>query len=241
MKTKEWIEENYLNGKMSFFELMQELELTKSSTYRMLKKMGIVKRKTKSKTDISKEILERLYVKELLSIEEIAEKFKVSKDTIKDKCSIFGLKRGWSYLKTESYKDKCFPTHTNDSKSKMSAAKLKEGTHYVRGKFGSSDRRYVHRRIAEESIGRKLGANEVVHHKDQNRQNNHPENLIVLEREAHQALHIVLRKRLLLNQELWLRENLFEFYEVINGNYQNSETFERWYGHESCISAMGQN
>ena len=54
---------------------------------------------------------------------------------------------------------------------------------------GEHKGRSQHRVIAEEVIGRKLGSDEVVHHKDHNRSNNDPKNLEVMSRAAHTSLH----------------------------------------------------
>ncbi len=51
---------------------------------------------------------------------------------------------------------------------------------------------FLHRQIAEELIGRKLNTNEVVHHLDENPQNNDLTNLIVLSRYLHGKLHLYL-------------------------------------------------
>lgn len=53
---------------------------------------------------------------------------------------------------------------------------------------------YMHRRLAEEILGRKLSSNEVVHHLDFNPQNSVPENLIVLSRSNHNKLHSFIAK-----------------------------------------------
>jgi len=50
-----------------------------------------------------------------------------------------------------------------------------------------------HRVIAEEVIGRKLRKDEVVHHADGDRHNNKPENLIVMSKSNHRALHNAIR------------------------------------------------
>lgn len=48
---------------------------------------------------------------------------------------------------------------------------------------------YVHIIVAEEKIGRLLKDGEVVHHKDENKFNNNPENLEVLTKFQHSKLH----------------------------------------------------
>lgn len=52
---------------------------------------------------------------------------------------------------------------------------------------------HMHRRIAEDLLGRKLDKNEVVHHVDENPKNNSIENLWVLSRHNHVLLHKFLR------------------------------------------------
>jgi len=47
----------------------------------------------------------------------------------------------------------------------------------------------AHRAIAEKKVGRKLGPNEVVDHKDEDKANNAPANLDVKSRGAHTAQH----------------------------------------------------
>lgn len=51
--------------------------------------------------------------------------------------------------------------------------------------------RHLHRVIAEQKLGRPLVPGEIVHHDDENKQNNDPKNLIVLPNQAeHARLHI---------------------------------------------------
>ena len=50
-------------------------------------------------------------------------------------------------------------------------------------------KRALHRVIVEESLGRTLGTDEVVHHVDHDRLNNAPDNLVVLSRSEHTRLH----------------------------------------------------
>lgn len=53
---------------------------------------------------------------------------------------------------------------------------------------------YEHRVVAEEFLGRPLRTDEEVHHLDENKVNNHPENLLVLTQSQHQKLHGWMRR-----------------------------------------------
>jgi len=55
--------------------------------------------------------------------------------------------------------------------------------------------RHEHRVIAEQLVGRPLRSDEHVHHRDEDKQNNDPENLLVLQAKEHVALHAKLRRR----------------------------------------------
>jgi len=47
----------------------------------------------------------------------------------------------------------------------------------------------AHRAAGERKAGRKLGPNEIVHHKDENKDNNAPDNLVLVDRAQHTASH----------------------------------------------------
>lgn len=53
---------------------------------------------------------------------------------------------------------------------------------------------YEHILVAEEMLGRELYPDEVVHHLDETKTNNHPYNLLVLSRSQHVKLHHWLKK-----------------------------------------------
>lgn len=48
---------------------------------------------------------------------------------------------------------------------------------------------YEHRLVAQQKIGRRLRKGELVHHIDENKQNNHPDNLMVIVGNAHHFVH----------------------------------------------------
>jgi hypothetical protein len=55
--------------------------------------------------------------------------------------------------------------------------------------------RHEHRVVAEALAGRPLKPDEHVHHRDENKHNNFPENLMVLSVKEHLALHATQRRR----------------------------------------------
>lgn len=59
--------------------------------------------------------------------------------------------------------------------------------------LNSGGKVYYHRHLASIKEGRWLTSEEHVHHKDEDKQNNLPDNLLVLSREEHGRLHAVLR------------------------------------------------
>lgn len=59
-----------------------------------------------------------------------------------------------------------------------------------RGYFRDKDGEFVHRKVVEHKIGRKLiKQHEVIHHIDLDKFNNNPNNLIVLTKSTHASLH----------------------------------------------------
>lgn len=80
---------------------------------------------------------------------------------------------------------------SNISKAKsgkgVGLSKKKDG--YVQITMGENKGRGLHVVIMEEKIGRKLFANECVHHIDHNKHNNNIENLALMTRSEHAALH----------------------------------------------------
>ena len=78
---------------------------------------------------------------------------------------------------------------------------VKDSNGYVmikkRGHHRGTKQDYVKRSVlvAEKKIGRLLKDNEVVHHLDFNKENDNPNNLLVIDRIEHVSLHHTLRKR----------------------------------------------
>ena len=81
---------------------------------------------------------------------------------------------------------------TEETKAKLSLARFGSGEGKAYRKLKG---RHVHRTVAEKMLGRKLRPGEVVHHKDGNKQNNTPENLLVLpSQKEHAKLHMAEKR-----------------------------------------------
>lgn len=107
-----------------------------------------------------------------------------------------GIRRGQIYA-YYTCGDECQLAHTQklynaeigrNNAHKISAWRLQhwEGvsTHYRK-----VDGRHEHRVVAEQKYGRKLTRDDIVHHIDGNRRNNHPDNLVVITRAEHCHIH----------------------------------------------------
>lgn len=74
-----------------------------------------------------------------------------------------------------------------ETRRKLREARLDSGEGKTYSKYYG---RHTHRVVAEKKLGRKLRKGEIVHHKDNNKRNNDPDNLEVLESQAeHARLH----------------------------------------------------
>ncbi|MFO5742549.1 HNH endonuclease, partial [Klebsiella pneumoniae] len=65
---------------------------------------------------------------------------------------------------------------------------------------------YEHRVVGEDTIGRSLYDDEEVHHLDENKLNNHPDNLLILPQSQHLKLHAWM-KRLAIDPSNYLTYN----------------------------------
>jgi hypothetical protein len=75
----------------------------------------------------------------------------------------------------------------------------------------TGERYSQHRAIAEWRLGRPLEPGEVVHHQDEDRENDHPDNLMVLPNQsAHMALHWFQRREARGVIHLWPLEEWLE-------------------------------
>ena len=80
----------------------------------------------------------------------------------------------------------CSQKCAKSSRIKPEGSKRKDG--YVRVTI-DGERRYLHRHVAEQKLGRKLRKKEHVHHIDGDKSNNHPDNLEIIEGTKHARYH----------------------------------------------------
>jgi len=87
---------------------------------------------------------------------------------------------------------------------------LKDKTHsksFNRTGNGVKTHVYEHHVIAEEILGRELTGDEVVHHLDNNKTNNSPDNLLILMKAQHTKLHGWLNKNIVIPKPKQLIRN----------------------------------
>lgn len=156
---------------------------------------------------VDKETLTRLYITDGLSLKDVAAALGMNYSAvraamIREQVPIRSKHDGilaqihkWSTCKVGRKRP-----HTQATKDRMreSAGKRWSGkakgtritsSGYVEYTTGPHKGRSVHDVFMEQKIGRPLQPNEVVHHDDEDRQNNAEENLFLMTRSEHAALH----------------------------------------------------
>lgn len=81
----------------------------------------------------------------------------------------------------------CLQTYAAGFSAVIQKARRGTGTKHRYVKFNG---RHEHRVMAEVKLGRPLMRGEIVHHKDDNGKNNHPDNLDIITQSKHIKLHL---------------------------------------------------
>lgn len=153
----------------------------------------VKKRGRTSYIHIDKELLKKLYFEERLPFAIIAKKLGVGKRTVIHKFQLYGFKsRGLA----EAIKISTRKTTRKGSRSNLfkTGTRLKTGYLQILCKdhpdADESGYVFVHRLLASFKIGRHIDSEEQVHHIDGDINNNRLENLQVLSRSEHMAIHM---------------------------------------------------
>lgn len=231
--TKEYLQREYIEKGRTALSIMEETGITQSTLTRRMKKFGLIKRKITPTYNINPDWLREQYLIKLRAVEDIAEEVGCSGHLIKELCSVNNFYRDNKYRQTDEGRAKHSRVRSEEECKKQGDALLKLEDGYTRRRMGSR-RQYIHRAIVEETLGRLLGPNEVVHHIDQDKTNHHPSNLLVLTRVTHQILHLTMRIKPGLDQISFLNDNNFKYEVLPEERYHLSDTFRKWIEQVRC-------
>ena len=195
LRSKEWLYEEYVVKCRTGIAIAEEIGCNKATVYRALKRLGIEERPHTSKYEKlnDKNWLINAYVNDGRSLNDIAREVGSTPGNIKSHIDVLGVK-------TRTNKEVA-KTGKGVDASNWKGGRRKAGNYtyvYAPDHPQAIKTGYVmeHRLVAEQSIGRLLKPNEVVHHKDGDGQNNKPENLEVLTRSEHVQRHFDAVKEL---------------------------------------------
>lgn len=204
--TKESIEHLYYTQKLTLKECCQELGIKSPITLRKwMKKLGIKTRNVNRLKSLEYKLgmtdnelkvkLETMYYQENKSLSKIATEFGVTHTAISKKFEKFGIKK----LDTITAKT-VFGSGENNGNWK-GGKRVQNGYYMVRcpeHPKATLGYIYEHRLVMEQYLGRYLKKDEIVHHKNRNKQDNRLENLEILTPSEHNRVH---RKEL--NKSRW--------------------------------------
>lgn len=99
---------------------------------------------------------------------------------------------------------------------------------------GTQGHVYEHRLLAEKVVGRQLTKNEIVHHKDGNKQNNSLDNLEVLSKYEHQRVHAQERALKISGDANKMRCAYCKEYDLPSNMYVRKTIYQAW--HRECAN-----
>lgn len=159
---------------------------------------------------IDTDAMKRMYLVEMKSIPDVAAFFNITKSTARSRLLSAGVElrsradgvrasrhklgnhaRGKTRVFTDSWKANLKAAILDSDRVKNAAGtRVKDG--YIEFTTGVHKGRGIHVVLMEQSIGRRLKKNEVVHHRDEDKGNNNFDNLQLMTRAEHAALHAIL-------------------------------------------------
>jgi hypothetical protein len=106
------------------------------------------------------------------------------------------------------------------------AKKNSKGYYQITSRKEGYHNKYVHTLVLEEKIGRPLKKNECGHHVDEDKENNDPSNLVVMDKAEHAKYHAIKSKRLVGNTNMKGRKSSQEtknkLSDIFSGEGNNS-------------------
>lgn len=198
--TKEWLIEQYVEKVLSKEEIASMCGYSRHNISKRLRDWGIARGEKKRyrswNTGLTKETDERL---KKISEERIGEGNPMHGKNVWNK----GLTKETDERMQSISKKMSVREYSDETRERMRKAKLglrgEKANNFKKGEYSDAagymivsegpSKRYAHRAVAEKILGRKLAKTEHVHHVDMNKENNSPENLLVMPNRAHGSLH----------------------------------------------------
>lgn len=183
--TKERLLELHFENNLSTTEIAQMYNCHRDTVRLAMKRFGIVPR-GKNKKPLSEDLKSNLiilYVEQKLSTRTIGKILGKSHDFVSDKLKELGIVVDGRLAALQSERNP-------DWKGGKTIA---DGYVEISSKTICPKRKREHQLVMENYIGRELRIDEVVHHIDGNKQNNHISNLALMDKSAHARLHSIER------------------------------------------------